>query len=361
MHRATPGRPTIDPVSLVKEPGGEERLYRLLVGVGYRPQAGVFDDFVLSLLLGHGWLVGGPKGAGKTAFPRALIRACNLPWTRLQGREGLKPEQVLYFWDRAAQDQFIEQEVRLRGRDLGEAQRESWTRRFLRLGAVPEAFDHAARTGERVVSFFDEEDKCPSPQKDFLLSLLEEGSLEVPELEEGYVGFGLGDDTSSWPIVIATSNEQRNDADDPFRSRFSVYTPISLPTEREQVEIIRLQVPGAGKRVVLACARVLAAAQGMGSFVVKPGVREILALAAAFVKCRVEAFDEKTIVRMAGVIAKRRSDVEAVKQGACRLAEAAESPNPELDRHVDDLFGGSDEFPFFAERLERVAVAGGVS
>lgn len=336
MRHPHPDLPVIDPGDLIHTSDGVEEMRRLIEATGYRAPEQLLSDFVLSLKLGRAWLIAGHRGGGKTAFPLALIRAFNLPYFWLQCVDGLELEDVLYRWDETAQNQWVLQSVAA-GMPLDEARAAQWNREYLQLGEVLAAFEYAARPGaHRPVLVIDEEDKLEPRIEDMLLQACELGYAEVPRYRDGLIGFPFGADRSRWPIVIVTSNELRHDASSPFRSR-CIYTPMELPTAREQVLIIRSRFPEAPRECVLAVARMLEEMRAMTGFRDKPGIREALDLTRALLIDGVTRIDEATLRRYLGLIAKRRHDMEVVRQGVGRLAAAANTPHPEVDRWVDDM------------------------
>lgn len=327
----------VDPVVLAQSEEGAATLYRMLVGTGYRPTRQVFLDLILSLRLMDGWFLSGPKGCGKTECLVALAETCGLEVFRLQGMEGLGRKEIVGEFDADAQSRFSQAET-ARGRSLDEVEAEKWSRRFFRPGAVPGGFDYAYRERRRCLIHIDEEDKLPGVTQDMMLQPLQEGRIEIPGLTERYLGFPPGAGKEFWPIVVVTSNENRNDASSPFRSRFAVYTPVEPATDREKVEILRLRCPDTPKELLRAAARMMWVFEDMTGFTDKPGIREMLYLIRAFTVMGVNEFTEKTLERFAGVVAKRKNDWESFRQGLGRLEGAANKPNLKVDEWVEVVF-----------------------
>lgn len=337
IKASVPTHGFVDPVELARTEEGAATLYRMLVGTGYRPTKQVFLDLILSLRLMNGWFLSGPKGCGKTECLVALAESCGLEVFRLQGMEGLGRREIIGEFDAEAQSRFSQAET-ARGRSLDEVEADRWSRRFFRPGAVPGGFDYAYREKRRCLIHIDEEDKLPGVTQDMMLQPLQEGRIEIPGMTERYLGFPPGASKEFWPIVVVTSNENRNDASSPFRSRFGVYTPVTPATDREKVEILRLRCPEASQELLRAAARMLWVFEDMTGFTDKPGIREMLYLIRAFTVMGVSEFTERTLERFAGVVAKRQNDWEAYRQGLGRLEGAANQPNATVDEWVDVVF-----------------------
>ena len=137
-----PNLPTIDPRLLV-DSDGPHALADLLAQTGYVIQRRMLIDLKHVLRSGKPWLIEGPRGGGKTALGEALALACNLPCFYLQGMQGLTLDDVLYYWDREGQNQWVRQATSS-GKSLAAARAEQWSREYLVLGEALGAFDLAA-------------------------------------------------------------------------------------------------------------------------------------------------------------------------------------------------------------------------
>src|SRR5215813_12776053 len=110
MRPRNPDRPSIDP-RLVLRAGGKQALKRLLRSAGYVPQEQTLNDLALALRRSKPLLLGGPRGAGKTAIAEDLAAACNIPLFSVPGHEAVEARDVMGSWDRAEQEITVRQAV----------------------------------------------------------------------------------------------------------------------------------------------------------------------------------------------------------------------------------------------------------
>lgn len=346
MYPYDPNKPSYDPCELVRTADGCLKLRELMKLAGYVVPERLFRAFVVCARLRKPMMLAGKRGGGKSKFPLVLYRACNVPLFWLQCREGMTADELLYSWNRDLQTQFVLQAVGSRSMEFDEAFEKQWERRFLKAGKPAAAFEFAAEQarkecGHRVRPIFvmDEEDKLGETGEDMLLEPLEFGRVTVEGYKEGYLGFGPDDDRRWWPLVFVATNDLRNDASSPFRSRFYFF-PVDLPDEATQIEILRVNHPVAAPDVVKSVMRIFAELQVMTGFRDKPNIREAVDVAAAFIALGVERVDEGVIEDFAGLLAKRQQDFEIVSKPHVvkRLVLAVERENRVLDELVDASF-----------------------
>ncbi len=301
-----PGQPQIDPRRLVKT-GGERELYGLLCGTGYVPGEQVFGDFCESLKSGRAWLISGTRGSGKTAFPEALARACNLTMCVVAGRDGLKQEEILYDWDREEQEVWMRENLAAakeipsaeQAEFLEKARNAKWRRQFLILGEVGLAYDLAAKAAGSPlgnpppVLLLDESDKFGASIEDSLLMPLERGLIYIPRYEGGCIGVT---DWESRPIVITTSNDLRHKLSGPFISRH-IYSRFANPTLEKELEILRARNPAASSAQLAIAIKLLDAVRGIAGMEDHPSIRESIDVAGAFVRDSIESLDDLSLTR----------------------------------------------------------------
>jgi MoxR-like ATPase len=335
-----PDQPTINPRHLLRE-GGKPALAHCLAGTGYRIQNGLLDDFAPVLLSGKIWLIEGEPGAGKSAVAYATQRGCNMALFPVQGMSELTLADLLYQWDREAQNQFIAQAVTTGGLALEEAQARQYALRFLKLGRALHAFHWAATSASVPLFFFDEVDKLPEYLQDMLLGLLECGYAYVP----GYdAPLGLYDpatglaDRARWPLVIFTSNNLRFSLSPPFRSR-CFYSWLDKPTPQEEIHILRARVPEAAPHQVRAVARLNEVIRSIPGVSQKPGLRELIDLLAAWVRDEVHSFNEAVLGRYVGYLAKQQSQSRSLRLALARVAREIAARDDLLDGWLAAAYG----------------------
>ncbi len=193
-------------------------------------------------------LVEGPAGVGKTELGKVLADALGMNLIRLQCYEGLDEAKALYEWEYAKQllyTQILKEKIGdiLQGtRTLQEAvdcvanqDGVFFSDRFL----LPRPLLKALLSDERCVLLIDEIDKSDAEFEAFLLEVLSDFQISVPEigtLKAKHV-----------PLVILTSNNSREMSDALKRRCLHLY--IDFPESEREMEIIKLKVPGRGKSV----------------------------------------------------------------------------------------------------------------
>src|ERR1043166_4706690 len=193
-------------------------------------------------------LVEGPAGVGKTELAKVIAAALNCELIRLQCYEGLDEAKALYEWEYAKQllyTQVLKDKIGevLEGakglRDAVEriAKEDDvfFSDRFL----LPRPLMRALLSPEPIVLLIDEVDKSDTEFEAFLLEVLSDFQVSVPEL-----GTLKGQHV---PLVVLTSNNSREMSDALKRRCLHLY--IDFPDQQREMEIIRLKVPGADKQL----------------------------------------------------------------------------------------------------------------
>jgi MoxR-like ATPase len=236
-------------------------------------------------------LLEGEAGVGKTEVARALAAATGARLIRLQCHEGIDVHHALYDWDHARQL------LALRAAEGGLDEGELFSERFLLRRPLLEALDSPAP----VVLLIDEIDRADDEFEAFLLELLSDFAVTIPE---------LGTVTArTRPIVVLTSNRTR-ELHDALKRR-CLYHWIDYPDSAREVEILAARVPGVpdlvARRVCAAVARLRE--QELYKL---PGVGETIAWARALLALG----DQATLDDTLGVVLKVREDLERVRAGA---------------------------------------------
>jgi MoxR-like ATPase len=219
--------------------GSVEELEARLRAADYLPDRGLATAILLALELRRPLLLEGEAGVGKTEVAKTLSRLLGAELIRLQCYEGIDASQALYEWDYARQLLTARalQESRLDVADL-------YGPEFL----VERPLLKAIRAGEGAVLLVDELDRADDEFEAFLLEILSDYSVSVPEL--GTIA------AAAPPAVVVTSNRTR-ELHDALKRR-CLYHWIEFPDVEREVEIILLRAP----EVAPALARSVAEAVG---------------------------------------------------------------------------------------------------
>jgi MoxR-like ATPase len=278
-----------------------EDLAARLEDVGYLADEGLATAAFLALRMGRPLFLEGEAGVGKTSLARALAEVASAELIRLQCYEGLDSAQALYDWD------FPRQLLHLRAAEAAGAaagpdgiealERDLYDRRFL----VARPLLRALETSPAVL-LVDEVDRADDEFEAFLLEVLGDFSLTVPEL--GTVTAEVA------PLVVLTSNRTR-EVHDALKRR-CLYHWLDHPSYEREVAIIRRRLPEATEQL----ARDVARATGVlrtQDLLKPPGVAESLDWAEALTALGARALDPDSAARTLGAVLKYREDQERVR------------------------------------------------
>jgi MoxR-like ATPase len=281
-----------------------ETLAQRLANVDYLVDEGLATGMFLSLSLPQPLLLEGEAGVGKTEAAKSLALVLDTPLIRLQCYEGIDAAEALYEWNYPRQLLSIRL-AESRGSDLREE--DLFGPDYLVARPLLRALQHP---GPRpAVLLIDEIDRADDDFEAFLLELLAEASVTIPEL--GTVEAAVP------PAIVLTSNRTR-DLHDAVKRR-CLYQWIDYPGAEREVEIIRRRVRGAAETLAVQVAD--AVSRMRESDVQKPpGIAEAIDWVAALTLLGVEALDERAIDRTLGSVLKYREDQDVVRSaGLARL------------------------------------------
>ncbi|WP_026422989.1 AAA family ATPase [Actinokineospora inagensis] len=263
-----------------------EEMAAALAAVGYLADEGLATAAYLAVNLRRPLFCEGEPGTGKTALAAALASSLNLDLIRLQCYEGIDATQALYEWD------FPRQLLELRA---GSAVESLYTRRFLLARPLLRALETPC------VLLVDEIDRADDEFEAFLLEILGEAAVTIPELGEIRA--------VEPPLVVLTSNRTR-EVHDALKRR-CLYHWLDHPTLARELAILRLRHPGLPDR--LAAQIVNAVRRLRGQDLLKPpGVAETLDWAAALTALHRDELDAATAARTLGAVLKYREDIDRV-------------------------------------------------
>ncbi|MEU9128374.1 MoxR family ATPase [Kitasatospora sp. NPDC048540] len=275
-----------------------QALRAALDGLGYLTDTGLTTALYLALRLPQPLLLEGEPGVGKTEAARALAGVLGGPLIRLQCYDGLDAAEALYEWNYPRQLLSIRL-AESRGTALAEA--DLFTDAFLLRRPVLAALTHPGPAP--AVLLIDEIDRADDDFEAFLLEVLAEASVTIPEL--GTVRAAVE------PVVVLTSNRTR-DLHDALKRR-CLYHWIDYPDTERVVEIVRRRVPGTSASLA---SEVAAAVRRLRSLGIQkpPGIAESIDWVSALTLLGVERLDADAADRTLGVLVKYREDHDLVRE-----------------------------------------------
>jgi MoxR-like ATPase len=272
-----------------------------LASVDYLVDEGLATAMFLALRLPQPLLLEGEAGVGKTEAAKTLATILDTPLIRLQCYEGIDATEALYEWNYPRQLLAIRlAEAEGDGRALSES--DLFGPDYLIRRPLLRALEHP---GPRpAVLLIDEIDRADDDFEAFLLELLGEASVTIPEL--GVIR------ATHPPIIVLTSNRTR-DLHDAVKRR-CLYQWIDYPSPEREVEIIRRRVKGASETLAVQVAGAVAAMRAQ-DIQKPPGVAEAIDWVAALELLEVPVLDAEAIDRTLGTVLKYVEDQETVRSG----------------------------------------------
>jgi len=281
-------------------PGSVEELTSTLGDHAYLADRGLSTAIYLSLSLGKPLLLEGEAGVGKTEVAKVLADLLDRELIRLQCYEGIDASQALYEWN------YSRQLIAVRAMDAAEADtdvQDLFGPEFL----VERPLLSAIRRGDRAVLLVDELDRADDEFEAFLLEILSEFAVTIPEV--GRVA------AETPPAVIVTSNRTR-ELHDALKRR-CLYHWIDHPDLDREVAIVRARAPQVGAALARDVAGAVERLRGLDLAKV-PGVAETIDWANALAFLGAERLDATLAADTLGAVVKDHEDQALV---APRLAE----------------------------------------
>jgi MoxR-like ATPase len=233
---------------------------RALVAESYLPDRGLATAIFLALTMRRPLLLEGEAGVGKTEVGKTLTRILGAELIRLQCYEGIDAAQALYEWD------YSRQLLYARGLQAGEIDpKQRVTELYGPDFLLERPLLRAIRAGSGAVLLIDELDRADDEFEAFLLEVLADYTVTVPEL--GTIAAGEP------PAVVVTSNRTR-ELHDALKRR-CLYHWIDFPDLEREVEIVRLRVPGVSEQLARSVATVVGRLRDL-DLVKRPGVAEAI-------------------------------------------------------------------------------------
>jgi len=273
-------------------PGGVSALVEDLRAQDYIADRGLATSLYLALQLGKPLLLEGEVGVGKTELARTLARMTGRQLIRLQCYEGIDIHHAVYEWDYARQMLYVRS---LSGSDGGAADEDLFGSRFL----IERPLLQAVRAGDSCVLLIDEVDRADDEFEAFLLELLSDFQVTIPEV--GTI------EAESRPIVILTSNRTR-ELHDALKRR-CLYTWIGFPEPEREIDIVRSRLPEISEALT---AQVVSAVNRLREMELEklPGVAETIDWTQSLDAIGAQTLNEQTALDTLGAIVKDRDDLE---------------------------------------------------
>jgi MoxR-like ATPase len=263
----------------------------------YVADEGLSTAIFLALELQRPLLLEGEAGVGKTEVGKVLARWTGGELIRLQCYEGLDVAQAVYEWD------YSRQLLHLRAAEVTHekiVEDELYSERFLVKRPLLRAIAHGS--GTPPVLLVDEVDRADDEFEAFLLEILSDYAVTVPE---------LGTFTADVPPVVVMTSNRTRDLHDALKRR-CIYHWIDYPDFARELEIVRVRAPGVAESLAM---QVAAAVEAMRSLELykPPGVAETIDWAESLTRLGTDALDERAVEATLGTVLKYREDQQRVR------------------------------------------------
>ena len=263
----------------------------------------IYDDTLATVLavalqLGRPLLIEGAAGVGKTEIAKVMASALDRDLVRLQCYEGLDESKALYEWN--YQKQLLSIQVNMGKKDSDELTKSLFSDEYL----LERPLLQSIRSEKPVVLLIDEIDKADEEFEAFLLELLSEMQVTIPEV--GTIK------AKTVPFVVLTSNRARP-LSEALRRRCA-YLYIQYPDMEKELAILRAKLPHVDDRL---CAQVALAVQKLRSneaILKKPSIAETLDWAAALDALGIRELTPDALRQTAGFVLKNNDDMAVLEE-----------------------------------------------
>ena len=272
----------------------KEELKQKLLELRYVCDDALVTTLYVALLLGRPLLIEGAAGVGKTEIAKVMAKALDRDLVRLQCYEGLDESKALYEWN--YQKQLLSIQVNMGSRDSEELTRSLFSDEYL----LERPLLKSIRSEQPVVLLIDEIDKADEEFEAFLLELLSEQQVTIPEI--GTVR------SRTTPFVVLTSNHARP-LSEALRRRCA-YLYIDYPDIDKEVAIIEAKLPEAGARLALQVAEAVHILRENDQILKKPSIAETLDWVAALDALGMEELTAEGLRQTLGFVLKNNEDME---------------------------------------------------
>ena len=271
---------------------------------GYVADRSVIMSVYLSRKLGKPLLVEGPAGVGKTEIAKVLAASMKTELIRLQCYEGLDASHALYEWNYQHQLLHLKLHEGDKGKDKVES--ELFSDRFLLKRPLLQAI-----TAEQTpVLLIDEVDRADEEFESFLLELLSDWQITIPEI--GTIA------AKNIPQVVLTGNRTR-ELSEALRRR-CLYVWIDYPSFEKELAIVKSKTPGIDENIALHICKFMEELRQL-KLDKTPGVAETLDWAKALVSMHLEYLDKETVEDTLGIVLKDWQDIRHTTDSLTELFE----------------------------------------
>ncbi len=289
---------------------------------------GLVTTLLVALKLGRPLLIEGAAGVGKTEIAKVMAAALDRELVRLQCYEGLDESKALYEWN--YQKQLLAIQIHM-NRQSPEALTESL---FSDSYLLERPLLKSIRSEKPVVLLIDEIDKADEEFEAFLLELLSEMQVSIPEV--GTIR------ARSIPFVVLTSNRARP-LSEALRRRCA-YLYIQYPDIEKEVSIIRAKLPNANERLAVQVAQAIHDLRENESVLKKPSIAETLDWVSALEALGISDLTPEAMERTRGFVLKNSEDLEALSAAGEHSCACGHHHNCEssADAPADRVPSGKD-------------------
>ncbi len=261
----------------------------------------IYDDTLATVLyvaltLGRPLLIEGAAGVGKTEIAKVMAAALDRELVRLQCYEGLDESKALYEWN--YQKQLLSIQVNMNTQDKDQLTRSLFSDEYL----LERPLLKSIRSDKPVVLLIDEIDKADEEFEAFLLELLSDLQVSVPEV--GTIK------ARSVPFVVLTSNRARP-LSDALRRRCA-YLYIDYPSMEKELSILRAKLPHVDDRLSVQVAMAVSKLRSNDAILKKPSIAETLDWAAALDALGIRELTPDALRATAGFLLKNNEDLDVL-------------------------------------------------
>ena len=283
-----------------------EKLQGDLEGLGYIADRGLTTSVLLAMKLGRPILLEGEVGVGKTELAKTVAALYGRTLIRLQCYEGIDTNQALYEWD------YARQMLQIRSMSGTDASDKSVDDLFGPKFLIERPLLQAIHAGDQAVLLIDEVDRADDEFEAFLLELLSDFQITIPEI--GTVK------AASRPIVILTSNRTR-ELHDALKRR-CLYNWIGFPDQEQEVAIVQSRLPGISEHLAT---RVVSAVHKLRDMDLEkaPGVAETIDWVQSLDTIGATELSETNVLETLGSVVKGRDDLEFVSNNLSEIVYGA--------------------------------------
>jgi MoxR-like ATPase len=283
-----------------------DELTEELRSIGYVANRGLATSLLISMKLGRPILLEGEVGVGKTELAKSISKLLGRKLIRLQCYEGIDTNQALYEWD------YARQMLQIRAMSGNEVSDKSVDDLFGSKFLIERPLLQAIKAGDQCVLLIDEVDRADDEFEAFLLELLSDFQITIPEI--GTIT------ATSRPIVILTSNRTR-ELHDALKRR-CLYNWIGFPAQEQEIEIVKSRVPGVSDQLA---SKVVGTVNKLREMDLEksPGVAETIDWVQSLGAIGASSLNETNAAETLGAVIKGRDDLEYVSGNLAEIVSDA--------------------------------------